>query len=67
MTQEERAAVDDGVAAHERLFAQLAAVPTPAGPTPRDLGHDRDGVGLPAVPPAAPARRALPILPARAP
>jgi hypothetical protein len=33
----EVAAVEDGVAAIERLLAQLADVPTPAGPTPRQL------------------------------
>jgi hypothetical protein len=29
---------DDGVAAMEKLLEQLADVPTPAGPTPRELG-----------------------------
>jgi len=29
--------VDDGVDAIERLLKQLADVPTPAGPTPRQL------------------------------
>jgi hypothetical protein len=33
----ELAAVDDGLAAFEKLLAQLADVPTPAGPTPREL------------------------------
>ena len=37
LTEEERAAVDDGVAAYEALLAQLADIPTPAGPTPRQL------------------------------
>ncbi len=40
LTEEERAAVDDGLAALERLCARLADVPTPAGPTPRQLGSD---------------------------
>ena len=31
-------AVDDGVAAMEKLLEQLVDVPTPAGPTPRELG-----------------------------
>jgi hypothetical protein len=31
------AAVDDGQAALDQLLARLANVPTPAGPTPRDL------------------------------
>jgi integrase len=33
----ELAAIDDGVAAFEKLLARLADVPTPAGPTPRQL------------------------------
>ena len=38
LSEEERAAVDDGLAALEKLCQQLTDVPTPAGPTPRDLG-----------------------------
>ena len=38
LTAEETAAVEDGLEALERLCAQLADVPTPAGPTPRQLG-----------------------------
>ena len=34
----ELAAVEDGLAAYEQLLAKLADVPTPAGPTPRQLG-----------------------------
>lgn len=34
LTDDERAAVDDGQAALDRLLGQLADVPTPAGPTP---------------------------------
>jgi hypothetical protein len=37
LTDEERAAVDDGQAALDRLLDRLADVPTPAGPTPRQL------------------------------
>jgi len=37
LREEERAAVDDGLAAMEKLLAQLVDVPTPAGPTPRQL------------------------------
>ncbi len=33
----ELAAVDDGVAAMQKLMDQLADVPTPEGPTPREL------------------------------
>lgn len=37
LTDEEAAAVEDGVQLHEKLLDRLADVPTPAGPTPRDL------------------------------
>jgi hypothetical protein len=37
LREAELAAIDDGVAAFEKLLAQLADVPTPAGPTPRQL------------------------------
>lgn len=37
LTEGEMAAVDDGVAALDTLLTQLADVPTPAGPTPREL------------------------------
>ncbi len=37
LTDEERAAVDDDVAALDRLVKRLADVPTPAGATPREL------------------------------
>jgi hypothetical protein len=37
LNEAELAAVDDGVAALERLLDQLADVPTPTGPTPREL------------------------------
>ena len=43
LTDGERAAVDDGQTALDQLLDRLADVPTPAGPTPRQLG----------VPPAA--------------
>jgi hypothetical protein len=39
LNDSELAAVDDGVAAMEKLLKQLADVPTPAGPTPRELGN----------------------------
>ena len=48
LQEEERAAVEDGINAVEKLYAQLMDVPTPAGPTPRQLKND--------------ARRELPIL-----
>ena len=37
LTEVEANAVEDGVNAFERLLAQLTDVPTPAGPTPRQL------------------------------
>jgi hypothetical protein len=37
LREEEIAAIDDGVAAFDQLLAQLADVPTPAGPTPAEL------------------------------
>lgn len=37
-TDNERAAVDDGQAAPDQLMERLTDVPTPAGPTPRQLG-----------------------------
>ena len=37
LTDDERAAVEDGTTAVERLIERLADVPTPAGPTPRQL------------------------------
>ncbi len=40
LTEVETAAVEDGVTVFDRLLGQLDDVPTPAGPTPRQL---RDG------------------------
>ena len=37
LTDDERAAVDDGQTALDRLLGRLADVATPAGPTPREL------------------------------
>lgn len=37
LSEEERAAVEDGIEAMEKLCQQLANVPTPAGPTPNQL------------------------------
>ena len=37
LTDDERAAVEDGTAAVERLLEHLTDVATPAGPTPRQL------------------------------
>jgi hypothetical protein len=37
----ELAAVEDGLTAYEQLLAKLVDVPTPAGPTPRQLTAGR--------------------------
>ena len=49
LTDDERAAVDDGLVALERLCSGLADVPTPAGPTPRQLGS-RSYLEIPVLP-----------------
>jgi hypothetical protein len=36
----ELSAVEDGLTAYEQLLAKLVDVPTPAGPTPRQLGRE---------------------------
>jgi hypothetical protein len=41
LNETELEAVDDGVLALDRLLAQLADVPTPGGPTPRQLQESR--------------------------
>ncbi len=60
LTDEERAAVEDGLAAYEKLLAQLADVPTPAGPTPRQLGPGAaiqpGPISTPAATPQPPAK-----------
>ena len=52
LTDDERAAVDDGQAALDALLGRLADIPTPAGATPRQLG-------------ASPAPTLLPIIEVR--
>jgi hypothetical protein len=47
LSEEERAAVDDGQAALDKLLDQLADVPTPAGPTPREIGAPASTTLLP--------------------
>lgn len=51
LSDEERAVVEQGQAAFDKLLEQLADVPTPAGPAPRQL-------------PAPPQLKRLPVLPA---
>lgn len=46
LSQEEVAAIDDGLAALEKLCEKLVDVPTPSGPTPRQLGRDEAFISL---------------------
>ncbi len=49
LSEEERAAVDDGQAALDKLLDQLADVPTPAGPTPREISIPPTATMLPII------------------
>jgi integrase len=49
LTDDERAAVDDGHAALDALLDRLTDVPTPAGPTPRQIGVPTSATQLPIV------------------
>ncbi|MFF7603529.1 hypothetical protein [Streptomyces mirabilis] len=49
LTDDERAAVDDGQAALDQLLERLTDVPTPAGPTPRQIGVPATAALLPVV------------------
>ncbi|MCZ0999712.1 hypothetical protein O1M63_18860 [Streptomyces mirabilis] len=49
LTDDERVAVDDGQAALDQLLQRLTDVPTPAGPTPRQLGAPATATLLPIV------------------
>jgi hypothetical protein len=40
LTEDERAAVEEGAEALDRLLARLADVPTPTGQTPRQLAQE---------------------------
>ncbi len=46
LTDDERAAVEDGTAAVERLLERLTDLPTPAGPTPRQLAESMSFIPL---------------------
>jgi hypothetical protein len=46
LTEDERAAVEDGIQALEQLSSSLIDVPTPAGPTPRQLKSELGFVSL---------------------
>ncbi len=49
LTDDERAAVEDGQAAIDCLLAKLTDTPTPAGPTPRQLATPDNGRMLPII------------------
>ena len=49
LTDDERAAVDDGQAALDALLDRLAEVPTPAGPTPREMSPPHTATLLPII------------------
>jgi integrase len=59
LTDDERAAVEDDVAALDRLVARLADVPTPAGPTPRELDLQGRRLLPLIVPPTNQGRRGM--------
>lgn len=60
LTEEERGLVTEGVALHQALLDKLADVPTPAGPTPRELAGDMPGKKRLPVVPSGGDRRAGP-------
>jgi hypothetical protein len=49
LTDDERAAVDDGQNALDSLLSRLTDVPTPSGPTPREIGIPATATRLPIV------------------
>ena len=49
LTEDERAAVEDGQAALQALLARLADIPAPAGPAPRQAGVSPSATLLPIV------------------
>ncbi|WP_223864129.1 hypothetical protein [Streptomyces sp. 5-10] len=49
LSDEERAAVDDGQAALGQLLERLVGIPTPAGTTPREIGVPATATLLPIV------------------
>jgi hypothetical protein len=59
LTEEERAAVDDGQSALDQLLLRLANVPTPAGPTPLEIAPGRRIKHLPLVVTTEPSQRRL--------
>jgi hypothetical protein len=49
LTDDERAAVDDGHTALDQLLQRLADTPTPAGPTPREISTPATATVLPII------------------
>jgi integrase len=49
LTDDERAAVDDGQAALDSLLGRLADIPTPSGATPREIGVPSGATQLPII------------------
>jgi hypothetical protein len=49
LTDDERAAIDDGRQALDALLARLSDIPTPSGPTPRQIGLPPTATRLPIV------------------
>ncbi len=43
LTEDEKTLVTEGIELHQELLDRLADVPTPAGPTPRELERQRQG------------------------
>jgi len=43
LTEDEKLLVNEGIELHQALIENLADVPTPAGPTPRELEAQRQG------------------------
>lgn len=49
LSDDERDAVDDGQAALDKLLERLADIPTPAGPTPQQIGIPPEATLLPVI------------------
>jgi hypothetical protein len=59
LTDDERAAVEDGSAAVERLLERLANTPTPAGRTPREVEQSPRFIPLTSLTVSAATKEAL--------
>jgi hypothetical protein len=56
LTEDEKLLVTEGIALHQELIEKLADIPTPAGPTPRELQSGQ-----------SPSRKVIPLKPVRPP